>query len=256
MVGAAAGVPTTAAILAGGLGTRLRSVVSNRPKVLAEVAGRPFLYWLLDPLAKLGIRRVVLCTGYLADQVSRELGVEYQGIDLEYSEEIEPLGTGGAIRLGLPHIQGSPVLVLNGDSWTGADLRRLCARHAATRARGTLLLTRVSDGSRFGRVSTDRVGAVTRFVEKDGRTAPAWINTGVYVLDRELIEAIPTGRAVSMEREVLPEWIGRGLTAARTRTPFIDIGVPESLALAQSLFGTAPPRTAASSAISAFQTKT
>ena len=114
-----------AAILAGGLGTRLRSVVPDRPKVLAEIGGRPFIEILLDQVAAAGIRTAVLCTGYLGDQIEARLGTRRGPLALRYSREVEPLGTGGALRLALPMLASDTVLVLNGDSYCDADLRAL-----------------------------------------------------------------------------------------------------------------------------------
>src|ERR1041384_4288401 len=113
----------TAAVLAGGFGTRLRSVVADRPKVLAEIGGRPFLSYLFEQLAANGCRSVVLCTGYLGEQVYRIYGEQYGSLGLRYSQEAQPLGTGGALRFALGQFASDPVLVLNGDSFYGTDLK-------------------------------------------------------------------------------------------------------------------------------------
>jgi D-glycero-alpha-D-manno-heptose 1-phosphate guanylyltransferase len=222
----------TAVLLAGGLGTRLRSVVADRPKVLAPVAGRPFLAWLLDQVSAAGIRRAVVCTGYLAEQVEAAFGDRHGDVALTYSREAEPLGTGGALRHALAHLGPGPCVVLNGDSCCATPLAALWQHHAIRGARATLLATLVPDAARFGRLEADATGNVTGFVEKDGRRGPAWINAGVAVVARGVIERIPAGRPVSLEREVWPALVGRGLLALRRVAPFVDIGTPEDFALA------------------------
>lgn len=229
----------TAILLAGGLGTRLRGVVSDRPKVLAPVAGRPFLAWLLEQVAAAGLRRAVLCTGYLAPQVEATFGARFGDLALTYSCEREPLGTAGALRHALAHLGPGPFLVLNGDSCCATPLAPLWEHHLLRGARATLLATLVPDGARFGRVECDATGRVTGFVEKDGRHAPAWINAGVAVVARGVLERIPAGRPVSLEGEVWPALIGDGLLALRRVAPFVDIGTPDDFALAAQVLAPA-----------------
>jgi len=218
----------TAAILAGGLGTRLRSVVADRPKILAEIRGRPFLGYLLDQLADAGLRTVVLCTGHMGDKVQAVFGDSHRGVRLVYSQEPFPLGTGGAIRLAASRLASPTVLVLNGDSYCEADVGAFWSDHCAAGSRATLVLVRVEDASRFGQVELDETGRIVRFEEKGARTGAGWINAGMYLIDRQWVEAIPAGKAVSLEREVFPGWIDRGLRGWRTSGRFLDIGTPES----------------------------
>jgi len=226
----------TAAVLAGGAGERLRSAVADRPKVLAEVAGRPFLAILLDQLLAAGVRRAVLCTGYLADQVRAAFGDAYGDLALAYSRETAPLGTGGALRQALPLLNSDPALVLNGDSYCQADLLGLAAWHAAHDAAGTLLLTKVPDTTRYGRVEVDADGRVLRFDEKGASAGPGWVNAGVYVLGRALLASIPAGKATSLERETFPAWTGRGLRGWQGGGRFLDIGTPQAYASAEDFF--------------------
>ena len=226
----------TAAILAGGLGTRLRSVVADRPKVLAEIRGRPFLAYLLDQLAAAGVRTVVLCTGYLDEQVQATFGDAYGNLRLVYSQESSPLGTAGALRLALPLLESDPVMVLNGDSYCDTGLNEFVAWHLNGDRVGSLLLTWVEDTSRYGTVAVGEDGKVLGFHEKQGVPQPGWINAGVYLLSRELLNSIPADQEVSIEREVFPAWVGRGLRAYQVRAPFVDIGTPESYAEAQRFF--------------------
>jgi D-glycero-alpha-D-manno-heptose 1-phosphate guanylyltransferase len=226
----------TAAILAGGLGTRLRSAIPDRPKVLAEVGGRPFIVYLLDQLAAAGIQEVVLCTGYLGHQVKEVLGQTHGPLSLIYSQESSPLGTGGALRLALPIFLTDQVLILNGDSFCDANLRALALIHRLRRAKATILLVEVSDNGRFGWVNVDAGGAIQEFLEKGSKRGPGWINAGIYLIDRSLLRTIPPNQKVSLEQESFPAWVGQGLYGFRSHGRLVDIGTPESFALAQDFF--------------------
>lgn len=237
----------TAVILAGGLGTRLRSQVADRPKALAPIAGRPFLAYLLDRLARAGLRQAVICTGHLGEQIERAFGSAYESLALVYSREPEPLGTGGALRLALPHLAGEACLVLNGDSYLAADLPAFIRWYAARPWEGALLLNWVEDTARFGTVAVDADDRVRSFQEKTGQAVPGWINAGIYLLAQRRVAALPAGRALSLEREVFPGWIAPGLGGCRVRADFIDIGTPDAFATAQAFFarplaGTGPGR--------------
>jgi NDP-sugar pyrophosphorylase family protein len=227
---------TTAAILAGGFGTRLRPVLSDRPKTLAPVRGRPFIAFLLEQLLTSGIPRVVLCTGFMGDVVQATLGERFGPLPLDYSQETAALGTGGALRLALPQLDSEHVLVMNGDSFCDVNLASFWALHVERQAAATLLLTEVPDTGRYGQVETDSDGAVQRFREKEPGLGPGWINAGVYLLRRSVVEAIPEGRAVSLERDVFPALIGRGLYAYSGGGRFLDIGTPESYEQAVHFF--------------------
>ena len=224
------------AILAGGLGTRLRPSIGARPKVVAEVNGRPFLAFLLDQIARFGFRDVVLCVGYEADAVEAELGATHGPLRLRYSREPAPLGTGGALRLALPLLDGPAAMVMNGDSFCDADLAAAWAWHRERRASATLILVEMADTSRYGRVEVDAGDAICRFVEKQEGGTPGWSNAGIYLLERARIESIAAGRALSFERDVLPGWMGAGLMGHRTKARFIDIGTPQSYSDASRFF--------------------
>ena len=227
----------TAAILVGGLGTRLRTVVSDRPKVLASVRGRPFLAFLLDQLVEARVRDVVLCVGYKAEQVREVFGAGYKTLLLAYSFEPEPMGTAGALRMAIRLFTSSPVLVMNGDSYCDADLNAFRAWHDARRLQ-RLASIDLGPGNRPVRTSPDRrLGHVTCFEEKGGVAGPGWINAGIYLIDRDLLQSIPAGRSVSLEREVFPGWIGRNLHGFSSPGKFLDIGTPESYALTDGFFG-------------------
>jgi NDP-sugar pyrophosphorylase family protein len=236
-----AGFPT-AVVLAGGLGTRLRPAVADRPKVLAEVCGRPFLFHLLDDLEAAGARMVVLCTSFMAEAVRTAVGERYGAMAVRYSVEPEPLGTGGALRLALDLVDTDPLLVANGDSLFRTDLGRFWSWHLARELQASLLLAQVDDASRFGRVECKELGRITRFAEKDGVASPGWINAGIYLLARSRISAIPSGQPVSLEHDIFPQWLPQGLHGLRAKGLFMDIGTPESYRQAESALRQGQPR--------------
>ena len=227
---------TTAVILAGGLGTRLRPVVADRPKVLAEVDGVPFVFHLLAQLAAAGVGHVVLSTGWLGEQVRDTVGTSFGPIKVEYAQEPSPLGTGGAIRRTLPLVRSHVLFVLNGDSYCDVDLASLWLWHHQRAAHGTLALARVDDARRYGTVETDAYGRIHRFVEKSPQQRGGTVNAGLYLLRRTLVASIPPSRACSLERDLLPGWLDAGIYGYARAERFIDIGTPESLAGAAGFF--------------------
>jgi NDP-sugar pyrophosphorylase family protein len=227
-----------AAILAGGLGMRLRPALKDCPKVLARVGERPFISILLAKLAAAGVETTVLLAGYRAAQLRRTVGANYGGMELAYSVEASPLGTAGALRQALPKLETETLLLLNGDSFCDVDLSSLVAEHRRRQAELTLTLTHVADASRFGEVKVAPDGKVIHFGEKQARGGePGLINAGVYVLARSLIADIPAGQACSLERDMLPIWIrGRRLQGFKGARRFLDIGTPSSYAGAAAFF--------------------
>ena len=153
-------------VLAGGLGTRLRSVVADQPKVMVQIHSRPFLAYLLDQIAASSVQHVVLCTGYLGEQVQKLFGKSFGNLKLSYSRESSPLGTAGALRLALPLLDSETVLILNGDSFCKFQFDAFWAWHCGRRSEATLLLTHVSDTRRYGRVHVDPLGRIISFEEK------------------------------------------------------------------------------------------
>lgn len=225
----------TVAVLVGGLGTRLRSVVSDRPKVLARIGNRPFLAYLLDQIAAAGCRSVVLCTGYLGDQIEDAFGQKYGSLQIRYSQEQEALGTGGALRLALRQSKPECVLAMNGDSFCGIDLEGFWDWHCHHQATASMALVRVMHSERYGVVKLDTGARVVEFTEKQN-AGEAWINAGIYALSQEFLRSIPRRANISLEREIFPQWIGRGLCGYLAPGPFLDIGTPEDFAAAESFF--------------------
>lgn len=223
-----------ALILAGGKGTRLQSVVSDRPKVMADVNGRPYLTYLFDQLIQAGIQRVILCTGYMAEYIEKVFGHRYRDLTLVYSVETKPLGTGGAIRHALPQVQSDQLLVMNGDSYCDVSLKHFIKAHHTP---ASMVLVHRRDTARYGQVTFDRDANVTQFIEKNGQATAGWINAGIYLMKRDLIESLPADTAISIEKEVFPDWVAQGILKGYfTQGKFIDIGLPESYAEASRFF--------------------
>ena len=219
-----------ALVLAGGEGTRLRPLTLTTPKPVMPFAGRPFMTFMLDWLARHGIDDVILSCGFMSDDVERVLGDIHAGIRLRYVHEDEPLGTAGPLRLALDSgaLQDERLYVLNGDVLTDMDLTAEREQHERTGARATLCLIAVDDTASYGVVPTTPEGEVEQFLEKAPGPAPTnRINAGAYLLEREVIERIPPGRAVSIEREIFPELVGDGLYGYLAAGYWKDIGTPQ-----------------------------
>jgi len=239
-----------ALVLAGGEGTRLRPLTLTVPKPVMPLAGRPFLTFMLDWLHGHGVDDVLLSCGFLAHAVEDVLGDEYEGMQLRYVHEDSPLGTAGPMRLAADEgLLAERLLVLNGDVLTDMDLTAQLAFHDQAGAKATLALIAVEDTSSYGVVPTNDDGSVIEFREKQPGPAPTnRINAGAYVLEREVVDRIPPGRAVSFEREVFPSLVGEGLYGWAAEGYWIDIGTPERYLeatynlLAGQVESTLPPR--------------
>ncbi|MCA3359142.1 MAG: nucleotidyltransferase family protein [Roseomonas sp.] len=224
-------LPQEAIVLAGGFGTRLRAVVSDVPKPLAPVAGRPFLLWLLDGLARQNITRVILATGYMGDLIREKLGDSHGGMSLVHVREETPLGTGGAIFGALSHAVSERVYVLNGDTWLGVALAPLA--EAVPTADLVLAVRPVADRARYGSVIVD--GNRVLGLEEKGPSGPGLVNAGVYLARRDLPERCAMPNAFSLEAEILSKPGDLDIRAFPTEAPFLDIGTPEDYARAQTL---------------------
>lgn len=222
-----------AIVLAGGFGTRLRSVVSDVPKPMAPVAGRPFLAYVLDRLKEQGYIHVVLATGYLHEKVEEYFGNEYCGLAIDYARELTPLGTGGAIVNALQYCTEDCVTVLNGDTLFDIDHNKLCHRTDEWQTPLTAVLRWVPDAGRYGSVEVDGDGFITAFREKDPATGNGLINGGIYRLQRALFNGYSVGTQFSFEKEVL-QALGKPFRAYADDGYFIDIGIPEDYQRAQT----------------------
>ena len=236
-----------AILLCGGLGTRLRSVVSDRPKPMADIAGKPFLHYFVRMLSEKGVERFVFALGYMGEQIEAYFqdGREY-GISIVYSYEESPLGTGGAIRNALSKMQEEDVLILNADTYFDTDYRSLFQEQSGKCADMTVASREIEDISRYGAIVKDTDGRILRWNEKksgsgettpnsvetlarSGETAPksGEINGGIYVMKKSLIEKIPAGKQ-SLENDCIPVWLSHSVKihALPSDGYFMDIGVP------------------------------
>ena len=228
MVGSAR-TDVDAVVLVGGQGTRLRPLTLSAPKPMLPTAGVPFLEHLLSRIKSVGIEHVVLGTSYKAETFTEYFGDGSAfGLRIEYLIESSPLGTGGAIRNVADRLQAETTLVFNGDILSGVDLSELLETHRDNDADVTLHLVKVPDPRAFGSVPTDPTGRVQAFLEKTDNPPTDQINAGCYVFRRSVVESIPSGRVVSVERETFP-----GLLAAGARvfghvdsSYWLDLGTP------------------------------
>jgi mannose-1-phosphate guanylyltransferase len=221
---------TDAVVLVGGKGTRLRPLTLSAPKPMLPTAGLPFLTHLLARIAAAGINHVVLGTSFKAEVFEEYFGDGSKlGLEIDYVTETEPLGTGGGIRNVLPKLRGENTMVFNGDVLGGTDLGGILDTHRTTEADVTLHLVRVGDPRAFGCVPTDADGRVTAFLEKTQDPPTDQINAGCYVFKRDIIEQIPSGRPVSVEREVFPALLAEGARVYGhvDSSYWRDMGTPE-----------------------------
>lgn len=227
----------TAVILAGGFGTRLQSVVKGQQKVVAKVSDKPFLVYLLKQLSKYKITNVVLCTGYKSEQVKDYFGHKFDNISIRYAVETEPLGTAGAIRNALSLIKSNNFIAMNGDSFCEANLNDLYNFHQEKNAKLSMLLTKVSDSSRYGSVELNEDSLIESFKEKESAKDTGWINSGIYILSKNIIKNLELNKNISIEKDFFPKYILNDFYGFKNPDGvFIDIGTPESYKLAEKIF--------------------
>ena len=227
---------TIAVTLAGGFGTRLRQVLPDVPKPMAPVAGRPFLEWVLRYLAKQGIGKTILSTGYLAEIIEDHFASQpVAGVTARCIKEEKPLGTGGGFLQSALATGERPLawLVLNGDSLALAELRPAFHELSAPGVVAVLVGCQMKDASRYGTLLVSPEGRLQGFEEK--KPGSGVINAGVYLFKHELLDKFPKGLPLSLEKEVFPNWIRDGLQlkVVQVEAPFLDIGTPESLTQAE-----------------------
>ncbi|HMJ72102.1 MAG TPA: NDP-sugar synthase [Solirubrobacterales bacterium] len=221
-----------AIVLVGGEGTRLRPLTESTPKPALTLVDRPFLAYMIEWLAGHGVTEVVLACGFLPDVLRAALSGEEEraGVRIRYVAEPEPLGTAGAIRFAADALGDEledRFLALNGDVLTDLDLSTLLRAHQGWSAAATIGLHPVEDSSAFGLVHSDDGGAVLEFLEKTGERKPGEVNAGMYVLQRSVLDLIPPGENVSIERDVFPRLVGKGLHGRLLDGYWLDIGTPK-----------------------------
>jgi NDP-sugar pyrophosphorylase family protein len=224
-------------ILSGGFGLRLRGVIGGEtPKPMAPIAGRPFMELLLRQLKRHGFSRVILSVGYKQEVIQEHFGDSALGLELVYSIEQSPLGTGGAMREAGRHLRTKTVLVMNGDSYTNADLSRLVRNHDENDADATVVVipeTRSDAGS----VVLAPDGMIKAFAEKRVVPGSRYLSAGIYMLDKNMVATIPNAEKVSLEEQLFPQWLaaGKKIRAFIFDGACVDIGTPERYQRAQQI---------------------
>lgn len=219
-----------AILLAGGLGTRLRSVINDRPKPMAIIEGRPFMEYVTRELCRGGITDIIFAVGYKGSMVEEHFGDGSRlGFHASYAYEESLLGTAGAIKNAARFVTGDRFYVLNADTFYQIDYTRLAKQQGLQNLDMALVLREVADVSRYGEAVLDSQGILTSFNEKTDEVRAGTINGGVYLMRRELLDTIPDGK-VSLENDMIPLWMreGRRLGGFVNHGYFIDIGIPEA----------------------------
>lgn len=215
-------------ILAGGLGTRLRSTLGDLPKPLAPINNKPFLEYLLSFISKQGLTDVIISLSYEAGAIREFLGDgSLLGVKIEYIVEKELLGTGGAVKLAEPVVESGEFFTINGDTYFEVDLKEMFRFHKEQGAFATVALSYSDDAGRYGSVIFDKGKRIIAFSEKTEEGKSGYINGGVYIFSNEVFNNIPAQKTCSLEREILPGLIGKGLYGFPAGGYFIDIGIPE-----------------------------
>jgi len=226
-----------AIILAGGFGTRLRTVVSALPKCMAPVAGKPFLYYVIDHLQKQGVKKFIFSLGYMSEAIQTFLQENYPTLDYQLSIEDEPLGTGGAIYKACTIATEPTVLALNGDTLFSINVQQLLELHHHKESHCSICLKPMQNFDRYGVVKMDANNCITSFEEKKWNDE-GLINGGVYAIDSAKFLAQPFAEKFSMEKDYLELLVGEGNFYGLVQDAyFIDIGIPEDFGRAQKEIG-------------------
>lgn len=221
-----------AVILAGGFGTRLRSVVSDVPKPMAPVAGKPFLNYLFEYLSKFKITSVVLCTGYKHEIIEHYFSNNFKDISIKYSVEDQPLGTGGAIKKAFNLIDSESAIILNGDTLFNVDLSEFIVSHKENNAEISMALKYLTNYDRYGSVVLEN-NQVVGFEEKQFKIK-GYINGGVYIVNKAVFEKFDLPKTFSFEKEILETKLSElNVHGYQSSAYFIDIGIPDDFKKAQ-----------------------
>ena len=226
----------TAIILAGGMGTRLRGVVNDRPKVMAPVKEEPFMFIILETLVNSGIRNIVVSTGYKSGYIKKGIGDFYKKHRIYYSEENTPLGTSGGVSLAMSRFESEHYLVLNGDNYVDYSFDLFYDFYFKRDCDVLILVKRVNDAQRYGTAKLDKNNKVMAFKEKDPNISAAFINCGVYLFRSSIIPLLPKQLPSSLEYDFFPNILDRNFYAFETNGRHFDIGTPESYHSAKSFF--------------------
>ncbi len=221
-------------ILAGGLGTRLKDEIPDLPKPMAPVNGRPFLEYLLNYIDSFGFRKVILSTGYLGNVIMDHFRERYKGLQLEYSVEDKPLGTGGAIKLAVEKVKTHYFIVMNGDTFFNINLQRFFQINIENLAKMSIALREVDNASRYGQIDMNNQGIITGFHEKSDNDKPGLINGGTYILNTKYFRKFDLPAVFSFEKDWLQKYaFTEEFRGQIFNDYFLDIGIPEDYKKAQ-----------------------
>jgi D-glycero-alpha-D-manno-heptose 1-phosphate guanylyltransferase len=222
-------------ILCGGMGTRLKAIVDDKPKPMAEIDKRPFIDILIEHVSTFGFHRFILCAGYKAELIQEYYKNKKCRVEILIKKEQELLGTGGAVKNAWPLIDSNPFLVLNGDSFLDMDLYKFVKFHLEKKALLSIALIDAKDTKSYGSIKTDSSGRIVKFCEKEEKSQESMINAGIYLFNREIFSLMPGNKKFSLEYDFFPKIVGREFYGYSANGFFIDIGTPERYMQAKQL---------------------
>jgi len=225
-------------ILAGGLGTRLKSVMPTLPKALSPINGRPFLDFILDFLeGSDSVNNVILAVGYMADQIIEKYTNRHEyKFEILFSREETLLGTGGAIKMALQYSTTDDIMVLNGDSYVDVRVNDVIAFHREKNSSMTIVIKKIENPGRYGFIKFDDNHRITSFNEKLMSSTEGYVNTGIYLFKRDIFNNIEENKTISLEKELIPFFINSNIYGFVNHGKFIDIGIPETYQIADKFF--------------------
>jgi len=223
-------------ILSGGQGMRLRKIISDRPKPMVEINQRPFLDMVINYISKYGFRRFILCVGYMAEVIQSYYLKKAGPQEILFSYEDKPLGTAGAVKNAERLILSSPFLVMNGDSFCAVDVSRFFDFHLKKGALLSMVVVGTEDTKDYGLVTLDDSDRIIRFAEKKRKKEKAFINTGIYLFEKDILSLIPSSTKYSLEHDLFPKLVGQEFYGYITEAKLIDIGTPKRYAQARRYF--------------------
>ncbi len=228
----------TAIILAGGMGTRLKTIISDLPKPMAPIMNVPFLTYQLNYLKYFGIKKVIFSVGYLSEKIIAHYNQSFENISIEYSIEKNPLGTGGGIRMAMSNLKEDLVLILNGDSFFDLDLEQFYNLHLEQKSEFSLALRYVNNSERYGNIEFNSSNQITSFIEKNQLNQSGYINAGVYILSKKLyLQNTKPNINFSIEKDFFEKQLNQLIIKGfEFKDYFIDIGIPEDYLKAQDDF--------------------
>jgi D-glycero-alpha-D-manno-heptose 1-phosphate guanylyltransferase len=231
-------VLNTAIILAGGMGTRLKTIISDLPKPMAPIMNVPFLTYQLNYLKHFGIKKVIFSVGYLSEKIIAHYNQSFENISIEYSIEKNPLGTGGGIRMAMSNLNEDLVLILNGDSFFDLDLEQFYNLHLEQKSDFSLALRYVNNSERYGNIEFNSSNQITSFIEKNQLNQSGYINAGVYILSKKLyLQNTKPNINFSIEKDFFEKQLNQLIIKGfEFKDYFIDIGIPEDYLKAQDDF--------------------